>query len=329
MNRRNFNRALAGALVAASDDAFCQQSVKATNVYRIGVLSLTSFGNTTLAKVLVKPLEARGLIVGRDITWEERVAEGNAERLPSLAAELVRLNVDLIVAGPAVAIRAAHNATTTIPIVMAFSGDDPVTSGFVASLARPGGNVTGVTAQVRDFAPKWLELLRDVLPGITRIAVLTNPARPEHLQYAKMLEAARPPGVQLQTMGAGAPDQYEAAFAEMSRERANALIILGDVVFSRDSGRLAALALAHRLPSIYLFRDFVVSGGLLAYGPDEGQLLELAALYIDKILKGANPAELPVEQPTRFRLAINLKTARTLGLTIPEAVRLRADDVIQ
>ena len=329
MNRRCFNRALAFALVAASGGVLGQQSGKATRVYRIGVLSLTPFGNTTLAKVLVKPLEARGLILGRDITFDERVAEGKVERLPSLAAELVRLNVDLIVAGPAMAIRAAHDATTTIPIVMAFSGDDPVTSGFVTSLARPGGNVTGVTAQVRDFAAKWMELLRDVLPGITRIAVLTNPARPEHLQYAKMIEAARPPGVQLQMVGARAPDQYEAAFAEMSRERANALIILGDVVFSRDSGKLAALALVHRLPSIYLFREFVVSGGLLAYGPDEGQLLDLAALYIDKILKGANPAELPVEQPTRFRLAVNLKTAKTLGLTIPESVRLRADEVIE
>jgi len=329
MNRRYFNRALAGALVAASSDALCQQAAKATSIYRIGVLSLTHFGNTTLAKVLVKPLEARGLIVGRDIAFDERTAEGNAERLPSLAAELVLLNVDLIVAGPAAAIRAAHDATTTIPIVMAFSGDDPVTSGFVTSLARPGGNVTGVTAQVRDLAPKWMELLRDVLPGITRIAVLTNPGRPEHLQYMKTLAAVRPPGVVLQTAEARGPDEYEAAFAAMSLARANALIILGDVAFSRDSGKLAALALAHRLPSIYLFRAFVVSGGLLAYGPDEAQLLELAALYIDKILKGANPADLPVEQPTRFRLAINQTTARTLGLTIPESVRLRADEVVQ
>jgi putative ABC transport system substrate-binding protein len=325
MDRRIFVSTAAGALLVTALPAVAQPAAK---VYRIGVLSLSEFNKTTLGKVLIEPLATRGYVLGQNIVFEERSAEGKVERLPVLAAELVQLKVDLIVAGPAVAIRAAHNATTTIPIVMAFSADDPVKSGFVTSLARPGGNVTGVTAQARDLAPKWMELLRDAVPGITRIAVLTNSLRPEHAEYVKMMQMGQPTGLQLQPVEVRGPDQYESAFAAMTKEHADAVIILGDVMFTRDSGRLAELAVSHRLPSIYLFKAFVVSGGLLAYGPDEGQLLDLATQYIDKILKGANPADLPVEQPTKFRLAINQKTAKALGLTISESLLLRADDVI-
>lgn len=205
MKRRTFVSTAAGALLLT---AFPAESQPTAKVHRIGVLSLTSFNNTTLAMVLTAPLTARGYVVDKNIVFEERTAEGKAEQLSSLAAELVRLKVDVIVAGPAVAIRAAHDATKTIPIVMAFSGDDPVKSGFVASLARPGGNVTGVTAQVRDLAPKWMELLRDAAPGITRIAVLTNPLRPEHAEYVRMMQAERPGGIRLQTVTARASDQY-------------------------------------------------------------------------------------------------------------------------
>jgi putative ABC transport system substrate-binding protein len=245
-----------------------------------------------------------------------------------LAAELVQLKVDLVVAGPAVAIRAAHNATTTIPIVMAFSADDPVESGFVTSLARPGGNVTGVTAQARDLAPKMIELLRDAVPGVARIAVLTNALRPEHAEYVKTMQAGRPPSIQLQLVQVRGSGEYESAFTAMTNARADAVIILGDVMSTRDSRRLAELAIVHRLPSIYVFKAYVQAGGLLSYGPDEGQLLDIATQYIDKILKGANPANLPAEQPTKFHLAFNGQTAKALGLTIPQSLRLRAEEVI-
>jgi putative ABC transport system substrate-binding protein len=267
MNRRNFVSMAAGALLATTFSAKAQPAAK---VYRVGVLSLTAFNNTTLGALLVEPLRARGYVVGQNIVFEERSAEGKVARLPVLAAELVRLKLDVIVAGPAVAIRAAHDTTTTTPIVMAFSADDPVKSGFVTTLSRPGGNVTGVTAQARDLAPKYIELLRDAVPGVAHFAVLTNPLRPEHIEYVNMLQAARPRDLQLQTVEALGPDQYESAFAAMTNRHADALIILGDVMFTRDSRQLAALAPAHRLPSIYLFRAFVLAGGLLAYGPDEG-----------------------------------------------------------
>ena len=305
------------------------EAQQARRVYKIGVLSLTKFDGTTLAKVMAEGLGRRGYVVGRDIVIEDKSADGQANRLPALASELVGLKVDLIVAGAAVAIRAAHDATTTIPIVMAFSGEDPVKSGFVASLGRPGGNVTGVTAVARDLAPKTLELLRDAVPGLTRVAVLTNPARPEHAEYLRIVQAVRPQSVQLQVLEAAGPDQYDAAFAAMTQQRAEGLIIFGDVMFTRDSERLAELARLHALPSAYLHKAFVVAGGLMAYGPDLRQLLDLATEYIDQILKGANPGSLPVQQPTTFKLAINIKTAKALGLSIPQSLRLRVDEVIE
>jgi putative ABC transport system substrate-binding protein len=325
MQRRTFVSTVAGALLTVGLPVLAQPPAK---VYRIGVLSVTAFNKETLGKVLIEPLSIRGYVLGRNIVFEERVAEDEG-RLPALAAELVELKVDLIVAGPAAAIRAAHEATTSIPIVMAFSGDDPVKSGFVTSLAHPGGNVTGVTAQARDLAPKWMELLRDAAPAIARVAVLTNSARPEHAEYVKMIQARQPFDLQLQLTEARGPDQYASAFTAMTKARADAVIILGDVMFTRDSAMLAELAMAHRLPSIYVFKPFVLAGGLLAYGPDEGQLLDLATQYIDKILKGVSPADLPVEQPTKFILAINQKTAKALGLAIPRSMLLRADEVIQ
>lgn len=326
MDRRTFLGTAASALLATTLRAKAQPAGK---VYRVGVLSLTAFNNTTLGAVLIEPLRAHGYVVGQNLVFEERTAEGKVDRLPLLAAELARLKLDVIVAGPAVAIRAAHDATTTIPIVMAFSADDPVKSGFVADLARPGGNVTGVTAQGRELGPKHIELLRDAVPGITRIAVLTNPLVPQHSEYMSVMQASRPRGVELQPAEARGPDQYESAFAAMTKGRAEAVIILGDVMFTRDSRQLAELAIAHRLPSIYVFRAFVLAGGLMTYGPDEKELLDLAAQYVDKILKGARPGELPVAQPTRFRLAVNQKTARALGLTLPQSLLLRADEVVE
>lgn len=308
--------------------AWAQQTGQ-TGRYRIGILSLAAFDGTTLARVIAEGLGKRGYVLGRDILIEDRFAEGKVDRLQALAAELVNLKVDLIVAGSAVAIRAAHDATPTIPIVMAFSGEDPVKSGFVASLGRPGGNVTGVTAVARDMAPKTLEMLRYAVPGLTRVAILANPARPEHAEYVRVIRAARPQGVHLLVLEATAPDQYEAAFAAMTRQQAEGLVILGDVMFTRDSERLAQLARLHGLPSAYLHKAFAVAGGLMTYGPDLRQLLDLATDYIDKILQGAHPSALPVQQPTRFNLAINTKTAKALGITIPPSLLHRADEVIQ
>jgi putative ABC transport system substrate-binding protein len=305
------------------------EAQQAGRVYRIGVLSLTSFENTTLATVTIEGLGRLGYVVGRNIVVEDKFADGKVERLPALAAELVRLNVDVIVAGHTSAIRAARDATTTIPIVMSFIGEDPVKGGVVTSLARPGGNVTGVTAVARDLAPKMVDILRDAVPGITRIAVLTNPSMPEHVEYVRLLQAVRPQGVELQVLEARSPDQYDAAFAALTQERADGLVILGAIMCTRVSERLATLALSHKLPSVYLWKAFFLAGGLVAYGPDLRQLLNLGTEYVDKILKGAKPGELPVQQPTTFKLAINIKTAKALGLTIPQSLLLRADEVIQ
>src|SRR5450755_9178 len=266
MDRRTLISTAVGALLVKAFPANAQPTTK---IYRIGTLSLASSNNTTLGTVLGKSLSARGYVVGKNISFVERSAEGNVGRLPLLAAELADLNVDIIVAGSVVAIRAAHGATTTTPIVMAFSGDDPVKSGFVTSLAHPGGNITGVTAQVRELAPKCMDVLRDAMPGIKRIAILTNPLRLEHADYVTMMRAGQPQGLRLQAVEARAADQYESAFAAMTKEHADAVIILGDVVFTRDSRQLAELAEAHRLPSIYIFRAFVAAGGMLSYGPDE------------------------------------------------------------
>jgi ABC-type uncharacterized transport system substrate-binding protein len=306
------------------------QAQQAKKVHRIGVLSLSSFDNTTLGAVMREALARRGYVVDTDVVFVDKFANGKLDRLPVLAAELVQLKVDVIVAGATDSIRAARDATTTIPIVMAFSGDDPVESGFVTSLARPGGNVTGVTALARDLAPKTIDVLRDAVPGLTRVAVLTNPTRREHQAYVRIAQVLQPPGMRLQILEASDPDQYEAAFDAMTRERAQGLVILGDITFTRTSGRLAELALSHRLPAIYIYKVFVVAGGLMSYGPDLHQLLDLSADYVDKILKGAKPSELPVEQANRFKLAINMNTGRMLGLTIPQSLLLRADpnDVI-
>ena len=308
--------------------ALAAATPQAAKVYRIGVLSFTTFDNTTLAAVMTEGLARLGYVDGQNLVVEDRFADGKADRLPALAAELVRLKVDVIVAGNTFAIRAARDATTTIPIVMAFSGDDPVKSGFVTSLARPGGNVTGVTAVARDLAPKLVELLRDAVPGITRVAVLTNPGRPEHAEYVRILQASTPRRIELQVLGARSPDQYDAAFAAMTKERAEGLVILGDIMFTRDSERLAALALSHKLPSVYLYKPFFVARGLMAYGPDVRETVELALPYVDRILKGAKPGDLPVQQPTTFKLYVNTKTAKALGLTIPPSLLQRAEDKI-
>jgi putative tryptophan/tyrosine transport system substrate-binding protein len=264
-----------------------------------------------------------------DIAIEIRYADGHLERLPDLAAELVHLAPEVIVADSPQAIQAAKQATSTIPIVMAGSGD-PVAAGFVASLAHPGGNVTGLSTVSSEMAGKWLQLLKTAIPGAERIAFLVNPGNPQHvplLQVAR--QAARTLRTEILPVEARAADEIDGAFATMTHEHAEALIVARDPVFFSERSRIVELAAGHNLPAIYGFGEFAAIGGLMSYGPDQNDLIRRAATYVDKILKGAKPADLPVEQPTRFRLVVNLKTAQALGLTIPPVIVAGADEVIE
>ena len=305
----------------------------AGKVFLVGYLNLLSSDPESpggqFFRGLRDRLAERGYVLGRNIAFDEKYANGQADRLPRLAAELVQSNVDVIVAGPAVAIRAASDATNKIPIVMAFSADDPVKSGFVKSLNHPGTNVTGVTAQGRDLAPKLVEHLLEFVPGVRHVAVLMNPAAAEHGAYFDAMQTRLPAGIRLQRVEAGQPRQYEDAFATMKSEHAEALVILGNAIFTQDSRQLASLALSHKLPSIYLYRTFPDEGGLMSYGPDHREIFELASEYVDKILKGTNPGMLPVRQPTKFELIVNERTAKALGLSVPRAVLARANEVIR
>jgi putative ABC transport system substrate-binding protein len=270
-----------------------------------------------------------GYVEGQNIAFEYRSAENKLERLPDLAAELVRLKVDIIYATVTPAAQAAKNATKTIPIVFSASSD-PVGFGLVASLARPGGNVTGMSNAGPDLSGKRLELLKEVVPGVSRVAVLWNSANAVIAHQVKETEAAaKVLGIQLQVVGVRGPDDIEGALAVSARGRVGALIVLADFLTVYHRGRIADLAAKNRLPAIYELREFVAAGGLMAYGPSLPDMGRRAAIYVDKILKGAKPADLPVEQPTKFELVINMKTAKALGLTIPQSVLLRADHVIE
>ncbi len=269
-----------------------------------------------------------GHIEGRNFALESRFAEGNADRLPDLAAELVRVKVDAILTDGTPAAQAAKHATTTIPIVMA-SGGDPVGAGLVASLARPGGNVTGVTTLAGDLSAKRLQLLKEAVPKASRVALLQNPANPFSAIAVKETQAAaRALRVQLQVLAVRGPTEFADAFAAMTKARAGALLVVPDHMLSDYGTMLADLAVRHRLPTMFGRRETEV-GGLMAYGPDLLDLFRRAAVYVDKILKGVSPADLPVEEPRRLELVINLKTAKALGLTIPPSILIRADQVIQ
>ena len=318
---------LAIGLLAAPLAADAQQAGK---VYRIGYFQTAPRAPAEhLLKALEEGLRERGYVVGRDIVIEYRFADGKAERLPDLAAELVRLKVDVIVAAASSGPLAAKRATNTIPIVMTNAGD-PVGSGLVTSLGRPGGNVTGLSLLAPAVVGKQLELLKEVVPKVTRMAVLTNPGTPGPALTLTEAEAAmRPLGLQLQVLDARGPGEFEAAFSAMTREHAGALLILGDPMFFGERKRLADLAARSRLPAVSGLREFADAGILMAYGASLSDLFRRAATFVDKILKGAKPADLPVEQPTKFELVINMKTAKALGLKIPQSVLIRADEVIQ
>jgi putative tryptophan/tyrosine transport system substrate-binding protein len=275
-------------------------------------------------------LKDLGWVEGQNIVIEWRFSGGRAELLPDLAAELVRLRVDLIVVPSSPTALAAKNATKTIPLVTVAVGD-PVALGLVASLARPGGNITGLTNSVGpEIAGKQLELLKEVVPKVSRMAVLWNPdTRGNALALRETEIAARALGLELQPLEARSLNDFDGAFATMTTKRAGALLVLGDVMFSTHRNRLAHLAAKSRLPTMYPARESVEAGWLMSYGPNTPELFRRAATYVDKILRGAKPSDLPIEQPTKFELIINLKTAKALGLTIPQSLLQRADEVIQ
>ncbi len=327
MERRAFIGVIAGGLLAAPLAAEAQQAAK---VPRIGFL-----GNSTAALEanLVGPfregLRELGYVEGRNILIEYRWAEGQYERFPALIAELIALKVDVIVTAGTPAALAVKKATTSIPLVMAAVGD-PIGVGLVASLARPGGNVTGLSAIAPELEGKRLELVREVVPKLSSIAVLWNPDNPFHAGSLKETRAAAQVlGIKVQLLGVRVSEEFPAAFAAILRERPGALLVLADRLFLHNRARIVDFEAKHRLPGVYAYRELVEAGGLMSFGPSYPGMHRRAAYYVDKILKGAKPADLPVEQPTKFELMINLKTAKALGLTIPPSVLLRADEVIQ
>ena len=324
---RVFGLILALGLPLATSPSEAQQ---AANFARIGYLAVN--GTADRSQAFRQGLRDFGYVEGRNVLIEYRDAEGKPERLPALAADLIALKVQVIVAATTVAALAATQATRTVPIVVAIASD-PVTSGLVTSLARPDGNVTGLSILNTELVGKRLELLTQVVPGVSRVAVLRHPGtsgeRAEKEVLTRAGEAARALGLRLQIVEARGPADFDRAFVDMRSGRAGALTVLVSAVFVNERRRLVDLAARNRLPAVYPWREYVDVGGLMAYGPNDSDLYRRAASYVDKILKGAKPADLPIEQPTKFDLVINLKTAKTLGLTIPQSLLVRADEIIQ
>jgi putative ABC transport system substrate-binding protein len=328
MDRRRFlltsvAGAFAGPLTAAAQPA--------AKVYRIGYLAAGSAtSNPRVLEAFQQGLRDLGWVESQNIVIEYRWADGRFDRLPDLAAELVRLKVNVIVAAPTPAALAAKNVTGTIPIV-GMSLTDPVGLGLIASLGRPGGNVTGVSYSVgAEIFGKDLELLKEVTPGVRRVAVLSNPGSPARPRtITNIRHAARSLGLQLQLVDARGPTDFDGAFAAMAQERVGALLVVTDPAFIPQRARLVDLATINRLPSIFTQREDAEAGGLMSYGPRLSDVHRRGATYVDKILRGAKPADLPVEEPTKFEFVINLKTAKVLGLTIPPSLLARADQVIE
>ena len=326
-NRRTLVIAFGAGALAAPLACFAQQ--QRPKVARIGLLEAASASiSANRLEALIAGLRERGLVEGKNILIEYRWAEGKYERLPGLAAELVQMKVDVIVAAAPPAIQAAQRATPTIPIVM-LRTSDPVGRGFVASLARPGRNITGLSNINVEVMSKYLELLRAAVPKLSRVAVLVNPTNPSHADFLKSVQATeRTIRVKTLPVHASIESQIEAAFGSMKQERAEALIVLPDSFFQAQARRIAELATHQRLPTMFSTRQAVESGGLMSYGQNDVEHYYRAATYVDKILKGAKPGDLPVEQPTKFELVINMKTAKALGLTMQDLL-FRADKVIE
>jgi putative tryptophan/tyrosine transport system substrate-binding protein len=326
MDRRRF---LLTSLAGAASWPFAGEAQPAGKVYRLGVLTPGVRSATPVMSNLL-PLRLRelGYIEGQNLVIEERLAEGKLDRLPELARELTQRQVDLLVAVSPVAVRAAKDTTKTIPIVMLLSYSDPVELGFVTSFARPGGNITGVVlAAEPTMAAKRLELIKEMVPRAVRIAVLATGEAGSRVQEQWAQKAASSLGVKLLVVEVRNAD-YDRAFATMAAERADAILAVASVILATDRQRIIQLAAKHRLPAIYDWREHVEVGGLMAYGGSVSEFTRRAAVYIDRIFKGAHPADLPVERATGFELVINLKTAKALGLTIPPSLLARADQVI-
>jgi len=326
IDRRAF---LAGSGAVLLAPPLAAEAQPAGKVYCIGVLEPTSMAlNAANLDAFRQGLRELGYVEGRNMRIEYRSADGRSERFPDLAAELVRLKVDVILTRGTPAVMAAKNATGTIPVVMAASGD-PVLSGVVSSLARPGGNVTGLSAVVVEVSGKRLELIREMAPGVSRVAALFNMSNPNDALQWKEIETAAPSlRVQLQLLDVRKPSDFAGAFDAAVKGRAGALVVGLDALTWANHRPIVDLAAKHRLPAIYGGREFVNAGGLIAYGVSYPHLYHRAANFVDKILKGAKPADLPVEQPSKFELVINLKTAKAFGLTIPQSLLQRADEVI-
>jgi putative ABC transport system substrate-binding protein len=318
---------LTAILLASFHRAEAQQP---TQVPSIAYLSSgQGFVSSERRQAFRQGLRELGYVEEKNLIVEYRYAEGNSERLAALAAELVRLKIDVIVTSGPPGTRAAKKATTTVPIVMAHD-PDPLGSGFIASLARPGGNITGLSSLVAQLGGKRLELLRELIPKLSRVAVLGTSTNPSNVQMATEIEvAARPIGIRIQFVDVQDSKEIEGGFRAATKAHAEALFVLGNPVLNAHRTEVADLALKSRLPAVYGQPDLMAAGGLMFYGASITEMFRRAAIYVDKILKGAKPADLPVEQPTKFELIINLKTAKQIGLTIPPNVLARADKVIR
>jgi ABC-type uncharacterized transport system substrate-binding protein len=325
MDRRSFARACAGALVIARSVAFAQPSAK---VYRVGFfLGASGESVASLFGAFSEGLRDLGYVEGRNVIFERRYADGHMDRLPGIAAELVRLRTDVIVTGSSIHVAAARQATKTIPIVMVFTAD-PVEAGFVTSLARPGGNVTGLSADAsRELWSKYLAILKEVVPKLSRVGVLGQVTA--HVEFKELEAASRKLDITLEVADIRSPDDLDGAFTAMIGKRVEALLVVVSPLTYLLKESIAESAIKYRLPTISNANQYAEAGLLMSYGPKLEDLYRRAATYVDKILKGAKPADLPVEQPTKFDLTINLKTAKASGIAIPKDVLLRADEVIQ
>jgi putative ABC transport system substrate-binding protein len=326
MNRRELMLLLGGALTAARALRAQQKAMPV-----IGFLLGGKPGpeDALLVAAFVQGLGETGYVEGRNVAIDYRWAEDRYDRLPSLVADLVSRKVDVITAGNFPAALAAKSATSTIPIIFEV-GVDPVERGLVASFSRPGGNLTGFTSVSIELMSKRVELLTDLVPQARVIALLVNPNNPTTERVVRdVLEAANAKGVQLRILKAGAESEIGTAFASLVELRAGALAVMGDPLFNTRRELLATLASRHAVPAIYVYREFVLAGGLISYGPSQPAIFRQAGIYVGKILNGAKPADLPVQQPTTFELVVNLNTAKALGLTVPPAILARADEVIE
>jgi putative tryptophan/tyrosine transport system substrate-binding protein len=325
MRKKVIGFALSAMLFAFSFSVEAQQSAKVPKVGWLGARPGGAGGPETIRRML----RDLGYVEGKNIAFEQRFADNKLDRLPALADELVRLKVDVLVTPGINEALAAKNATRTIPIVFMISAD-PVVAGLVDSLARPGGNITGFTDIGAVLAGKRLELLKETVPNLSRVAVLWDPQNPSSAQVWKETQLpARELGLQLHSMEVSSADKYESAFKEATKVRSGALASTSNALANSNQKRIADLATKNRLPAIYPREDWVASGGLMSYGPDRADLYRRGAVFVDKILKGTKPADIPVEQPTKFEFIINLKAAKQIGLTIPPNVLARADKVIR